>query len=218
MDGPNLSLHTGVSGCEIACLILSSISLSVTTIPKPPSTTSSSHQTLQIDAAHWCAVHQIQGLSNTPPTRKEWWERDSAWNGGTHTHTYIQACSWNGSLNLVPNDEHFFGLLCHLFPRPSFSFPLSVLTSLTCHDQMGAFRVQWLTWTLVPSHFPFVLTFILLSLHPSITPHRLHHQQFQAFLFHSGTDSFCIIHLYVNNIPTTTHSSQLIPPVLHKVQ
>lgn len=114
---------------------------STPSLSPPPTYTSHHRQTSQIDAAHWCAVRQIRGLSNTPPTHKEWWVRDSAWNGGkththasrhthVHTHTYVLTSSWNGSLNLAPNDEHFFCLLCHLshwLPHPSLSLSTHIL-------------------------------------------------------------------------------------------
>lgn len=106
--------------------------------------------TPQIDAAHWCAVRQIHGLSNTPPSHKEWCVRGSAWNGGnkrTHTHTYM--CSpvpemdhsiWCQTMSISPG-------CCAIFLPGSPAPALALLTSLTCHDQMGAFRVQHLTWT-----------------------------------------------------------------------
>lgn len=161
------------------------------TLQLPPQHTP--YKTSQIDVAHWCAVCQIHGLSNTPPTHKQWWVRDSAWNGGKrHTHTHIHALTsyWNGSLNPVPNDEHFF----FLSVVPSFSPgspSLALLTSLTCHDQMGAFRVQCLTWTpggchSITSPSSDLHSFITSSLHhPSITLLPFLHQQILPFLFHS---------------------------------
>lgn len=99
------------------------------------------------------------------------------WRRGTHT--LVRPCS------PVPQTDHsiwcqtmsffFFFLLCHLSPRSSFPpLSLSLLTSLTCHDQTGALRVQRLTWTpggcrSITRPF-FHLAFFFLSLHPSITP------------------------------------------------
>ena len=82
----------------------------------------------QIDATHWCAVRQIYGLSNTPPTHKEWWVETVHEMEVRHKHTRM--CSpvpETGSLNQVPNDEHFFYLLCHLSP------PISSLPPLSTH-------------------------------------------------------------------------------------
>lgn len=74
--------------------------------------------------------------------------------------------------------------------------PLSLfqLTSLTCHDQMGALRVQQLTWTTeghrsIISPFlqlAFFLKITLFLYHPSITPYPFLNQQILPFLFHLG--------------------------------
>lgn len=111
----------------------------------------------QINAAHWCAVRQIHGLSNTTHTHKEWWVRDSAWNGvkthththkHAHTHTHMLTSSWNRSLNLVPNDELFFSGCCAIFlPSSPCLRSLALPTSLTHHDQTGTLGVQRLTRT-----------------------------------------------------------------------
>lgn len=113
--------------------------------------------------------------------------------------------------NLVPN-EHF-SLLYHL--HRSRSFILSLLTSLACHDQMGAFRVQWLTWDLRRPpfhHIPYRPPCILLSLLPSITSpspyiHFSISKSYPSISLPLGTDTFHIIH---HNESTTTH--KLIPP------
>lgn len=148
-------------------------------------TTTSSHQTSQIDAAHWCAVRQIHVLGNTQPTHKEWWVRDSAWNGGnahiqtrTHTPTRINICAHQFLKRITQSSAKrwaFFLTVVPSFSPASPSLALPLLTSLTCHDQMGAFRVQQLTWTPGGRHSitsPFVQ---LAFFYHFIPPSPLHH-------------------------------------------
>lgn len=170
--------------------------LSVCDNQTPATPLTSFHQTLQINATQWCAVCQIHSLSNTPPTQKKWWERDSAWNGGnTHTQTH-EHTRWP-----VPEMDHsiwcqtmsIFFVCCAIFlpgsPPPSLS-PFLPLISLTCHDQMGSLRVQRLTCT--PggcSSITFPLLFQLAFFYHFIPPspqHPFHHQQIRPFLFHPG--------------------------------
>lgn len=210
MDGPDLSLHAGVPGCEIACLILSSISLSVTTKLQlhPP------HQTSQIDAAHWCAVRQIHGLSNTPPTHKEWWVRDSAWNGGkTHTHTHICAHQFLKRITQSGAKRETFFLVV----VPSFSPGL--LPSFSLYSHPWHVMIKWVLlefsgwpglWeAAIPSHPP---SSNLHSFYHFIPPSPLHHltsfspSTNPTISLPLGTDSFRIIHLYVSN-----PAPQLIP-------
>lgn len=205
-DGwPRPILHTGVPGCEIACLILSSISLSVTTNhPPPPKHTS--HQTSQIDVTHWCAIRPMHWVSNRAPPHEEWWLRAGVRAGTlkvTHTvYTCIYAYHFSKRIiQSAPNCMHFFWVLCHLSPHN-----LLLLPSLTRHDQMGAFRVQRLTWTTqdVPFHHIFNPAFLyhfiplshlhhLTSFSPSTNP---------AIFLPLGTHFYHISHFYVN-----THTS-----------
>lgn len=174
----------------------------------------------QINAAHWCAVRQIHGLSNTTHTHKEWWVRDSAWNGvkthththkHAHTHTHMLTSSWNRSLNLVPNDElFFFWLLCHLSPQlslPSLSRSSHILDTSQSNGHFRSSAADPDSRKAVCSITPLFsqLAFFSLSLHPSINSHPLFNQGNLPFLFHPRTDSFRIIHIYVNNPSYPTH-------------
>lgn len=97
---------------------------------------------------------------------------------------------------------------CAIFLPGSPSLVLPLLPSLTCHDQLGAFRVQWLTWTsgghhsiTSPSvHLAFFYHFIprsplhhLTSFSPSTNP---------TISLPLRMDSFPIIHPN-KNTPTT---------------
>lgn len=118
-DGwPRPILHTGVPGCEIACLILSSISLSVTTNhPPPPKHTS--HQTSQIDVTHWCAIRPMHWVSNRAPPHEEWWLRAGVRAGTLKvTHIYMYIC-----LPLLETDHSIGSKLYAFFLSvvPSFS-------------------------------------------------------------------------------------------------
>ena len=144
----------------------------------------------------------------------------------THTHTHTHVCL------PAPETDHsircqtmsIFSGCCAIFLRGSPSLALPLLTSLTCHDQMGAFRVQQLTWTPGGGHSitsPFVR---LAFFYHFIPPSPLHHltsfspSTNPTISLPLGTDSFRIIHLYVNNPPTALSFSPTHPPAIHKVR
>lgn len=183
-------------------------------------TTTSSHQTSQIDAAHWCAVRQIHVLGNTQPTHKEWWVRDSAWNGGnahihtrTHTPTRINICAHQFLKRITQSSAKRWAFFLTVVP----SFSPALLPSLCLYSHPWHVMIKWVllefsSWpglqeAAIPSHPPSsnLHSFITSSLHhPSITLHPFLHQQIPTISLLPGTDSFRIIHLYVNNRPPTS--------------
>lgn len=165
--------NAGVPGCEIACLIPSSISPSVTTklplphrhhrSPPPPPAHAKPLRSMQLSDGPSVkfpgrAIHRI------PHSRSDGCEAAHEMKVmRTHicrsTHAWVCLCICVCTYTRVcvrspvPPEpiaqsgakRRAISLSCCAISQPGFL--LTLLTSLTCHDRRGAFRVQRLTWT-----------------------------------------------------------------------
>lgn len=133
----------------------------------------------------------------------------------TSTHIHTHTCS------PVPETDHSiwcqtmsfffsFWLLCHLSPQlslPSLSRSSHILDTSRSNGHFRSSAADPDSRKAVCSITPLFsqLAFFSLSLHPSINSHPLFNQGNLPFLFHPRTDSFRIIHIYVNNPSCPTH-------------
>lgn len=169
MDGPNLSLLTGVPGCEIACLILSSISPSVTSKLQP--------LRLAPDPSDRCCA-PMGRPSNLPEKLSSIWRvQHMKWRH--HTHLYIHT-----RLIMPSGSEE----LCYFLFLNAPSFVLDLPICFCCFN-MGGLDSSC-AWVL--PQFSSDLNFkrsihsgiINPTLHPSISPLSSLHWRALPSLFH----------------------------------
>lgn len=183
--------NAGVPGCEIACLIPSSISPSVTTkLPQPPhnpkaATVPIPHllrltpNLLDRCGSLMCRPSNPLAEQYHVPTQQEWWVRGSAWNeGNTHTTTGLRVCVRTSTprANRSVRNQTTSNLA---FPVvPSLSRASSLLYSHPWRVMINGVLSEFSAWpglgdaTVVPSRPPSATlhSFIASSLHqPSIT-------------------------------------------------
>lgn len=124
----------------------------------------------------------------------------------THAHQFLKQITQSGAKRWA----FFFWLLCHLSPQlslPSLSRSSHILDTSRSNGHFRSSAADPDSRKAVCSITPLFsqLAFFSLSLHPSINSHPLFNQGNLPFLFHPRTDSFRIIHIYVNNPSYPTH-------------
>lgn len=179
MDGLDLSLHTRVHGCEIACLILSSTSQSVTTKIQP------------LFLSHWAPPRSMHSLMCRPsnPCAKQYTtyrervmcaRQCTEWEKDTHKLTCLP----------LPGQITQSGVKWWTFLSGCCPIPLLSSSSLLClNSHPWHVMIKWLL--LEFSEWPVLqkastLSYLSSSYILSITPQPFPHQEILSFLFDSG--------------------------------